>query len=58
VNPPTDDLPSVDTETCDLPRCREPWAIETRADNGPRMLRICEQHAARWLEAEQLRRAS
>lgn len=41
--PPTDDLPSVDSEQCDC--CSEPWAWEADRPYGPRNLRLCERHA-------------
>lgn len=47
-----EDGPSVETEACDLGSCREPWAIEVDRDNGPRSLRLCEEHGSRWLQAE------
>ncbi len=51
---PCDDMPSVDTEECDMGDCHEPWAWEADRRNGPRMLRLCEDHATRWLEGERV----
>jgi hypothetical protein len=47
-----EDGPSVETEACDLGGCCEPWAWETDRRNGPRKLRLCEEHADRWLKSE------
>lgn len=44
--------PSTETEECDLGDCHEPWALEVERRNGPRQLRLCEEHATRWLQAE------
>lgn len=46
------DGPSVETESCDLGDCHEPWAAEVEVPHGPRSLRLCEEHADRWLRAE------
>lgn len=43
---PTDDLPSVESETCDVPKCGRPWVWET--DEGER---LCEHHAEGYLRA-------
>lgn len=53
IENPTDDLPSCETESCDVGGCREPyaWSAEGFA-NGPRELRLCERHADYWLAAE------
>lgn len=49
---PCEDMPSCESETCDLGDCGEPWAEEVEVPNGPRMMRLCEDHATRWLQAE------
>jgi hypothetical protein len=49
---PTDDLPSIDTEQCDIGGCEEPWAGEVPRRNGPRFLRLCEDHFDRWSRGE------
>jgi hypothetical protein len=38
------DGPSVESECCDVGGCREPWAAEVNEQNGPRKLRLCEEH--------------
>lgn len=38
---PHDDLPSVVSEVCDRPGCREPWAWEIDATGE----KLCEAHA-------------
>ena len=52
VENPYEDMPSCPEEACDIGGCREPWAEEMSAGNGPRALRLCESHATRWLKAE------
>lgn len=47
---PTDDLPGVESGQCDC--CSEPWAWEAERRYGPRLLRLCEDHADRWLRGE------
>lgn len=50
MSPDTDDLPSVDTEQCDFGQCKEPWAWACPEEkNGPRQLRLCEEHATAFL---------
>ncbi len=44
--------PSVETEACDLGGCSAPWAAEVPRRNGPRSLRLCEEHHDRWVTAE------
>lgn len=46
------DLPSTDSERCDIGGCAESWAWEAERRNGPRKLRLCEGHADRWLRGE------
>lgn len=50
---PYEDMPSCEEHACDLGDCSEPWAMEVECPNGPRQLRLCEEHADRWLRAEQ-----
>lgn len=52
IENPTDDLPSTETEACDLGGCREPWAAEVERRNGPRRLRLCEVHHDAWTHGE------
>lgn len=49
---PYEDMPSAETEACDIGGCCEPWAWEADRRNGPRKLRLCEEHATRWQMAE------
>jgi hypothetical protein len=48
---PTEDLPSTETECCDIGGCGEPWADTVDAANGPRLLRLCESHHDEWTAA-------
>lgn len=43
---------SVEVEQCDLAGCTAPWAWEAERRNGPRKLRLCEEHSTKWLNAE------
>lgn len=52
IENPTDDLPNVEEHACDIGGCEDNWAWETTRRNGPRMLRLCESHATRWLKGE------
>lgn len=49
---PHEDSPSCEEHACDLGGCEEPWCWETTRRNGPRKLRLCEEHATRWLKGE------
>lgn len=47
---PDEDLPSVESEACDVGTCFAPWAWSPDGEqNGPRELRLCERHASEWL---------
>lgn len=54
------DGPSVESAKCDIGGCDAEWAWEADKVHGPRKLRLCEEHADRWLrgaaelEAEKL----
>jgi hypothetical protein len=49
---PTNDLPSCESEKCDIGPCAHDWAWEAEIHNGARRLRLCELHADEWLRGE------
>lgn len=50
---PVEDLPSCESECCDVGGCASPWAWSPEGvTNGPRSLRLCEEHSDEWLRSE------
>lgn len=52
MRPPHEDMPSTESEACDIGGCHEPWAAEVDAANGSRKLRLCCECHDRWTTSE------